>query len=78
MNDASFIPQALTIEAVSNILVVDTFDALREGNYSIEGIFETDLKTNATVFLTSPSLNLASRIITFFLEAGDILTWWSS
>ncbi|PWI47640.1 hypothetical protein CEE45_10765 [Candidatus Heimdallarchaeota archaeon B3_Heim] len=72
--DATFIPQALVIEAVSNIQIVDTFDTLREGNYSIEGIFETDLKSNVTTFLSKPSLGLASTIMTFLTNLQPYLT----
>ena len=72
--DATFMPQALVIEAVSNIQIVDTFDTLREGNYSIEGIFETDLKTNVTTFLSNPSLGLASTIMTFLTSLQPYLT----
>lgn len=72
-NDASFMPQALVIEAVSNIQIVDTFDIQREGNYSIEGIFETDLQTNVTTFLSKPSINLASPLMTFLTNLIPLL-----
>jgi hypothetical protein len=73
-NDATFMPQALVIEGVSNIQIVDTFDTLREGNYSIEGIFETDLKSNVTTFLSKPSLGLASPVMTFLTNLHPYLT----
>ncbi|MHA1975699.1 MAG: hypothetical protein ACW98F_09035 [Candidatus Hodarchaeales archaeon] len=73
-NDATFMPQALVIEGVSNIQIVDTFDTLREGNYSIEGIFETDLKTNLTTFLSKPTLGLASTIMTFITNLQPLLS----
>ena len=73
-NAASFIPQTLVIEAVSNLPIVDIFDIYREGNYEVEGIFETDLKTNVSTFLSKPSLSLASKVLTFLEELKPLLS----
>ncbi len=72
--EASFLPQSLVIEAVSNIQIVDTFDTLREGNYSIDGIFETDLKSNVTTFLSKPTLSLSSTLMTFLTNLNPLLS----
>ncbi|MHA2110614.1 MAG: hypothetical protein ACW98W_04000 [Candidatus Hodarchaeales archaeon] len=72
--DASFIPQSLVIEAVSNLEIVETFDTFREGNFAMEGIFETDVSTNKTTFLSKPSLNLSSSTITFLDTAKPLIT----
>jgi hypothetical protein len=72
--DASFIPQSLVIEAVSNLEIVETFDTYREGNFAMEGIFETDLSTNKTTFLSKPTLNLSSTTITFLDSVKPLIT----
>ena len=71
---ASFIPQALLIEAVSGIQIVETFDIFREGNYEIEGVFDKDLTTNRTTFLSKPTLTQASNIVTFLDVLKNQLT----
>jgi hypothetical protein len=68
LTEAGFIPQALVIEAVSNLPIVDTFDTLREGNYQVEGIFETELRNNVTTFLSRANLNISSKVMTFLKE----------
>jgi hypothetical protein len=73
VNEASFIPQALLIEAVSGIQIIETFDILREGNYEIEGVFEKDLTTNRTTFLSKPTLTSASSIMSFLDLIKDYL-----
>ena len=72
--NASFIPQALVIEAVSNLEIVETFDTYREGNFAIEGLFETDLSTNKTTFLSKPTFNLSSTTITFLTSVKPVIT----
>jgi hypothetical protein len=72
--DASFISQSLVIEAVSNLEIEkDTFDTFREGNFAMEGIFETDPSTNITTFLSKPQLNLASTTITFLNNVKPLI-----
>ena len=61
------------IEAVSGIQIVETFDIFREGNYEIEGVFDKDLTTNRTTFLSKPTLTQASNIVTFLDVLKDQL-----
>ncbi|MCK4849157.1 MAG: hypothetical protein KAT16_09040, partial [Candidatus Heimdallarchaeota archaeon] len=72
--DASFIPQSLVIEAVSNLEIVEIFDTFREGNFAMEGIFETEASSNITKFLSKPQLNLASTTITFLKSVKPLIT----
>ena len=72
--DASFISQSLVIEAVSNLEIEkDTFDTFREGNFAMEGIFETEPSTNVTTFLSKPQLNLASTTMTFLNNVKPLI-----
>jgi len=71
--DASFVTQSLVIEAVSNLEIVEIFDTFREGNYLMEGIFETEASTNSTTFLSKPQLNLASNTITFLNNVKPLI-----
>ena len=72
--DASFISQSLVIESVSNLKIVETFDTFREGNYAMEGIFETDPATNLTTFLSKPQFNLASSTMTFLNNVKPLIS----
>ncbi len=65
---SEFLAQAITIDAVSDIDLFETFDTLREEpeGYSIFGIFETDFKETQTIIRSSPYVEIQDELTTFF------------
>lgn len=66
MAQSSFIAQGITVDAVGDLDLFELFDTLREENYYVIGIFETDLEKKKTIFLTKTSNTLPSTVVKFF------------
>lgn len=69
-----FLSQAITIDAVSDIDLYETFDTLREepSGYSIIGIFETDFEGAQTNVLSIPQTDISSQLQSFFNSLDKI------
>jgi hypothetical protein len=65
MAQSSFIAQGITVDAVSDLNLFETFDTAREESYYIVGTFETDFKETNTKFLTKPNIIPPTTIVTF-------------
>jgi hypothetical protein len=66
MTQSSFIAQGITVDAVSDLNLFETFDTAREESYYVIGTFETDFKETKTEFVTKPNVVPPSTIVTFF------------
>jgi len=66
MAQSSFIAQGITVDAVSDLNLFETFDTAREENYYISGTFETDFVETKTEFVIKPNVIAPSTIVTFF------------
>ncbi|MHA2394448.1 MAG: hypothetical protein ACXAEX_21120 [Promethearchaeota archaeon] len=64
---SEFLSQAITIDAVSDIDLYETFDTLREepNGYSIVSIFETDFEGAQTTVLSTPQTDISSQLLSF-------------
>ena len=65
MAQSSFIAQGITVDAVSDLNLFETFDTAREENYYISGTFETDFVETKTKFMIKSNVITPSTIILF-------------
>ncbi|MFX1508339.1 MAG: hypothetical protein ACFFDC_19835, partial [Promethearchaeota archaeon] len=65
MTQSSFIAQGITVDAVSDLNLFETFDTAREESYYVIGTFETDFKETKTEFVIKPNVIPPSTIVTF-------------
>lgn len=72
---SEFLAQAITIDAVSDIDLFETFDTQREEpeGYSIFGIFETDFGEPHTIIRSSPYIELQKELSDFFTGLSKII-----
>ncbi|MHA1970090.1 MAG: hypothetical protein ACW964_20140, partial [Candidatus Hodarchaeales archaeon] len=72
---SEFLAQAITIDAVSDIDLFETFDTQREepNGYSIFGIFETDFGEDHTTIRSSPYIEIQEQLSTFFNTLANVL-----
>ena len=62
---SSFIAHGITVDAVGDLDLFEVFDTVREENYNVIGVFETDFEQTNTKFLTKQTKSLPSTVITF-------------
>ncbi len=69
-----FLSKALTIDAVSDIDLYETFDTLREEptGYSIISIFETNFEGAQTTVLSTPHTDISSQLLSFVNSLEEI------
>ncbi|MFX0125769.1 MAG: hypothetical protein ACFFAE_19260 [Candidatus Hodarchaeota archaeon] len=65
MTQSSFIAQGITVDAVSDLDLFETFDTVREESYYIVGTFETDFEETKTEFVTKHNSIPPSTVVTF-------------